>query len=86
MEISRELLSEIIQEAHTMGRMYSDSGEKLNPADQFERVETMANDRLSAYQRSAKADKRKPCKFKTECRFDFDDCVMVCRYYIPLAS
>ena len=35
---------------------------------------------------SLKADKRGPCKFKPECRFNYEEgCESRCRYYIPLA-
>lgn len=38
----RDLIFCIAQEAHTMGRLYAASGEKLNPADEFGRVYDMA--------------------------------------------
>ena len=48
MEITRELLSEIAQEAHTMGRIYSRGGEVANPADEFRRIETMIGSKLKS--------------------------------------
>ncbi|NQS89109.1 hypothetical protein HQ584_04905 [Patescibacteria group bacterium] len=41
--VLRKLVSEIAQEAHTMGRIYSRTGERLNPAEEFERVELMVD-------------------------------------------
>ena len=40
-ESDSELLDDIAIEAHTMGRLYSRSGEKLNPADEIRNVTDM---------------------------------------------
>ena len=39
----QNLVHSIAQEAHTMGRLYAASGEKLNPADEWARVYEMAS-------------------------------------------
>ena len=38
----------VAQEAHTMGRLYSTGGEKLNPAAEFERVNEMCERYLAS--------------------------------------
>jgi len=40
-ESDSELLDDIAIEAHTMGRLYSRGGEKLNPADEIRNVTDM---------------------------------------------
>ena len=43
MEISRELISKIAQEAHTMGRIYENVVSPINPAIEFSNVEQMVD-------------------------------------------
>ena len=49
MKISRNLLSEIAKEAHTLGRIYSTGGEELNPAEEFEKVEMMIDVKIKQH-------------------------------------
>ena len=55
--MDRELISKIAQEAHTMGHIYTKGGEKLNPANEFQRVEKMIDRFISnAKEHTVQAD------------------------------
>lgn len=43
----RTICEAVAQEAHTMGRVYARGGEKLNPAEEFERVSAMVRAALA---------------------------------------
>ena len=45
-KISRELLSEIAQDAHSRGRIYNETGEKLSPCKEFMEVEKMIDRKI----------------------------------------
>ena len=45
-KISRELLSEIAQDAHSRGRIYCETGEKLSPCEEFMEVEKMVDRKI----------------------------------------
>ena len=47
--MDRKLLSEIAQEAHTMGRVYNETGEYEGPTKVYDEVEKMIDRRIRAF-------------------------------------